>query len=100
MRVLLPLLAAVMLASCEASSAPRSSTPAPAEPAPTPASPASLPSPDDPHSCERDEDCPRLACGPCEPGEQVLHRFTRINCYANPCPEAVAVCRDRVCIVR
>ena len=58
------------------------------------------PDPGSPFACSRDADCPRLACGPCERGAVVSRYPTRVSCYRNPCPGAVAVCRGGVCVVQ
>lgn len=85
-------LAVALLASVTESSADPIRTPLPA--------PAESPSGAEPVDCADDADCPRLACGPCATGDVVTGNHTRVLCYRNPCPGAVAVCRDDVCVVR
>lgn len=72
----------------------------------TPQAPAALPPgttapppTTSPLPCTRDADCPRLACGPCRTGD-VITRSPMPSCTVNPCPDATAVCRQGVCVVR
>lgn len=71
--------------------------------APTAAATAkpSQPAPaDSSYACTRDSDCPSLACGPCKSGDVVKRSDVMVNCYRNPCPGTLAVCRAGACVVR
>lgn len=66
----------------------------------TPNTPSSADPRNVPIACATDADCPHLACGPCTSGEVVSRFVVSINCFRNPCPGTVAVCRGGVCVVR
>jgi hypothetical protein len=52
-----------------------------------------------PARCSKDEDCPRLACGPCKSGD-VIEAGPRPACAVNPCPGATAICDAGICVVK
>lgn len=54
--------------------------------------------PDAALTCTRDDDCPALACGPCNPGDLVRQRHL-VNCKVTPCKNSLpAVCKAGVCV--
>jgi hypothetical protein len=47
----------------------------------------------EPIACKSDADCPRRSCGPCKPGEIVMHvPGGAVACTRNPCTNVRSVC--------
>jgi hypothetical protein len=53
-----------------------------------------------PITCDRDRDCPQLACGPCKSGEVIREKVRHTNCGSNPCPGVATVCTAGTCRVK
>ena len=69
----------------------------------TPSGKGASPAPAEPKDairCRQHSDCPRLACGPCNPGQLVAKRRNVISCYVNPCLGNEPFCNaDGLCAV-